>query len=157
MKMRSGAALLAAVLVSSTLTSCSVLGLQPESCVSWIDVSDPQMAYDEAEAVIIGTSSATGKTANLYGVNAAVHEIEISEVVKGDDLAGEPTVLVVSTPVTCTGGEIYPDGDPLDVEGELIMFLNRPESGGAWQLITPFDTVLPAEDNALLGVTSALN
>ena len=140
---------LAAVLLGSILTSCSVLAPQVGVCVSWIDVSDPQTAYDESEAVVIGTLEATKETVSLYGIQAAVHELTISEVVKGD-VEQTPTIRVASTPVTCTGGDTYPEGDPLDVEGEQIVFLNSPEPDGAWQLLTPYNAVLPAKADGTL-------
>ena len=141
--------LLAAALLGSTLTSCAALTPQAGQCVSWIDVSDPQTAYDEADAVVIGTLAATENTVNLYGVDAAVHELTITEVVKGEPEQAR-TLRVVSTPVTCTGDDIYPDGDPLDVEGEQIVFLNISKPGDTWQLITPNNAVLPVNADGTL-------
>ncbi|HEY0238207.1 MAG TPA: hypothetical protein VGC37_06145, partial [Friedmanniella sp.] len=73
----------------------------------------------------------------------AVHEVAVHEVLKGE-LPGPGQVPVASTPVTCTGGDdVYPDGDPLDVEGRVIVFLTTSESGDTWRTLTPTDGVLP--------------
>lgn len=83
----------------------------------------------------------------MYGSNAAVHDVEILQTLKGDL---SESVLVASTPETCTSGAPYPHGDPLDAEGTLILFLTTPASDGAWPTITPFDGVLPLSDDGSL-------
>ena len=119
-------------------TGCSS---EPQTCVDWIDVSDPQRAYDAADAVVVGSVEATGDTQRMYGVDAAVHALSVTEILKGDLAPG--TLEVASTPVTCTAGGIYPEGDPLEVTGDVIVFLRAPDEVKAWTLITPYDTVLP--------------
>jgi hypothetical protein len=52
--------------------------------------------------------------------------------------------------VTCSGDEIYPEGDPLATEGPVIVFLRASDGGEPWSLITPFDTVLPVPDDGSL-------
>jgi hypothetical protein len=64
-----------------------------------VDVSDPQLAFDEADAVIIGTPQPTGDTTQMYGVDAAVHELAVDEVIKGD-VGDEASLRIASTPVT---------------------------------------------------------
>lgn len=61
----------------------------------------------------------------------------------------------MSTPETCTGGGLYPGGDPLDPatglggeDGSVIVLLSDGE--GVLHLITPFQGVLtPARDGSL--------
>lgn len=130
------------VLMSTTSCAGDILGPTSESCVSWVDVADPQRAFDEADAVVIGTAQPTGDTTEMLGVDATVHELAVDDVIKGD-LGKQTSLRVASTPVTCSGGGSYPDGDPLVVAGPVIVFLHTPDGGEAWSLITPFDTVLP--------------
>ena len=84
-------------------------------------------------------------TRSMFGAEANVWSIEVGSVVKGDAEPGE-RLQVVSTPPTCSG-ETYPEGDPLDVEGEVRLYLKDaasfqlPGSGDGWALITPLDGV----------------
>lgn len=66
---------------------------------------------------------------------------------------------VASTPRTCEGDRIYPDGDPLDTDGSLRLYLvdsdfaiEGTETGLA--LITPFDGAAPAGSSAPEGSSS---
>lgn len=140
-----------ASLAAGTVVVSSCTAERPaheELCISWMDVSDPQVAYDEADAVVLGRSSATGTTAPMHGIQATVHEVEVEQVYKGDLTPG--TVRVASTPTSCTAKGGYPDGDPLETEGEVIVFLRTPGSGDVWSLITPSDAVLPAPEGGTL-------
>lgn len=123
------------------LSGCSSNEMTVGTCVSWADVSDPQDAFDSAEVVVVGTAEPSAKTASLYGVDAAVHTVNVTDVISGGLEPG--SIEVVSTPVTCTGDEVYPDGDPLDVDGEVIVFLGQGDIEGTWSLTGPRDTVLP--------------
>lgn len=107
-------------------------------CVSWSDLSDPQAAFDEADAVIIGRSSPSSALTSMFGVDAAVHEVEVLQVFKGEVAELE---LIASTPQTCTTGAPYPSGDPLDDPEDLLMFLTEPSDGTPWSTLTPFDGV----------------
>ncbi len=86
-------------------------------------------------------------TTTLFGTTVNVHSIDITEVLKGTGVAAGQALEVVSTPVTCTAGSIYPDGDPLDASGPLIVFLHRDADTGAWRTITPYLGVVPAPDD----------
>jgi len=130
------------------LSGCSSNEMTVGTCVSWVDVSDPQDAFDSAEVVVVGTAEPSEKTASVYGVDAAVHTVNVTNVISGDLEPG--SIEVVSTPVTCMGDEVYPDGDPLDVDGDVIVFLDQGDIEGAWSLITPFDTVLALPDDGSL-------
>lgn len=129
---------LAAVML---LSGCSHGQLATSTCVSWAEMSDPQDAYDAADIVVIGTVEPASVTAPMLGVDAAVHDVAVAEVLKGDPPPRE--IQVVSTPVTCMGDEVYPDGDPLDVDGDVIIFIAVGEADEAWNLISPSGAVLP--------------
>lgn len=140
--MRTVAAALVAVLVGGALSGCVT-----HTCVSWVDFETAQDVYDDAQLVVRGTDTGVVGVRGVFGVAAPVHRIEVLEVLGGSDPGA--TVDVASTPMTCMGdaGE-YPDGDPLDVEGEVILFLT--DADGGWRLITPFDGVLPMPDDGVL-------
>lgn len=122
-------------------------GVEAETCVSWADLSDPQVAFDEADAVIIGRSSASTEVTNMFGLDAAVHNVDVLQVLKGD-LAD--TEAVASTPETCTDGAPYPNGDPLDAEEDLILFLTKQDGDTPWSTMTPFDGAQPAPKDGSL-------
>ena len=136
-------------LVLLAMSGCSV-GPDGEEevhmCVSWSDLSDPQAAFDEADAVIIGRSSPAAEVTRMYGLDAAVHEVEVLQVFKGDVAEVE---LIASTPETCTGST-YPSGDPLDAEGDLLLFLTEPSDDTPWSTLTPFDGVRSAPGDGSL-------
>lgn len=77
-----------------------------------------------------------------------MHEVEVEEVLMGDLAPG--TVRVASTHTTCTAAGTYPDGDALERDGDVIVFLREPDGGDVWSLITPLDTVLPAPQDGTL-------
>lgn len=145
----------AAALASAVmLASCSAGGggfPRAEACVSWVDFQTPQDAYDDADVVLVGQSSPADGSVDMFGLAAAVHEIAIGGILKGE-LPDAGRVQVASTPVTCTGGDTYRDGDPLDTGGDLILFLREPgdDHGDVWHLITPFDGVFPVPDDGSL-------
>lgn len=134
-----------ALLLAASLTGC----ITQHTCVSWVDFETPQDAYDDALLVVRGVETEIVGVRDLYGVAAPIHRIQVTEVLGGEDPGA--TVDVASTPMTCMGDEVgeYPDGDPLEVEGEIILFLSRAEGGG-WRLITPFDGVLPVPGDGVL-------
>ena len=58
--------------------------------------------------------------------------------------------LIASTPETCTTGAPYPSGDPLDAQGDLLLFLTEPSDDTPWSTLTPFDGVRSAPDDGPL-------
>lgn len=125
----------AAAGVLTGLAAC-VPGSGSETCVSWASFPDDAARTEQADLVVDATVVEQAGTRSMFGVGS---------VVKGDAEPGE-RLEVVSTPPTCTG-EAYPDGDPLDVEGEVRLYLKDaasfqlPRSGDGWALITPLDGV----------------
>lgn len=135
------------LLAASGCASDPGRGVKAEACVSWADLSDPQAAFDEADAVIIGRSSASTTVTNMYGLDAAVHDVEVLQVLKGD-LAD--TEAIAATPETCTTGAPYPSGDPLNADEDLLLFLTQPAGGTPWSTVTPLDGAQPAPKDGSL-------
>lgn len=65
--------------------------------------------------------------------------MQIDEVLKGD--VSPETTRVTSMPITCTEGNQYPDGDPLDTNERIIVFAST--SNGEWFTLAPRDGTLP--------------
>lgn len=136
--------------VSVLVAGCGIVervggGQRAETCVSWVGFDTPADALDAA-AVAVRTEGPTPVvgTTDLFGVDARVHVVTVSEVLKGTDVGTGDEIEVASTPVTCTGGEVYPDGDPLDATEALIVLVHRAETGDVWRTITPGQGVVPA-------------
>lgn len=133
----------AALVATASLTGC----VRVEGCPGWVDFETPQDMYDGAQVVLLGRPTSDAGDRDVFGRPAAVHRVLVADVLKGELEAD--LVEVASTPVTCSGeNDAYPDGDPLDVEGEVILFLT--DSEGGWRLMTPFDGVLPIPDDGVL-------
>lgn len=151
------ASLALAALVAATTAGCATVGARTggteraETCVSWVWFETPADALDDAAVAVrtAGPLPVTG-TAELFGVDARVHTVRVTEVIKGTEVRTGDELEVASTPVTCTGGEDYPDGDPLDASGDLVLFLHRDETSGAWRTITPEHGVVTATVDGLV-------
>jgi hypothetical protein len=136
------------------LGGCALVGsggTQGATCVSWVWFESPADALTAAD-VVVRTDGAAGArgTVDAFGVAAAVHTIRVAGVLQGPGVEIGDQVDVVSTPVTCTGGGAYPDGDPLDAPGDLVLLLHRDEDLGAWRTLTPGQgAVPPAADGGL--------
>ena len=83
----------------------------------------------------------------MFGLDAAVHEVEVLQVFKGEVAEVE---LIASTPQTCTKGAPYPSGDPLDDREDLLLFLTEPSDDTPWSTLTPFDGVRSAPSDGTL-------
>jgi hypothetical protein len=138
-------ATLALVALASATTGCAVVGERFETCVSWVTFDTPADALADA-ALAVRTEGPTpvAGTAEVFGIDARVHTVTVAEVVTGAGVRAGDELEVISTPVTCTGGEVYPDGDPLDASGDLVLLLHRDDATGAWRTITPGQGVVPA-------------
>lgn len=135
--------------ISFGVTSCShgeFFGLTSETCVSWVDFDSAEAAFDDASVVVIGYATPTAITSEVLGIDARVYEVQIGEVLKGDVAPGE-IISVVSTPVTCTGGDPYSFGDPLDTSAEIVLLLNQPAGAEHLQPLTPLWGVIPLADD----------
>ena len=130
-----------AVLLAGVLgTGCGIIpGSGAETCVDWVWFQTPQAQYDQAEMVLIGRSVGSDGETSIYGYEATTHLIEVERVLKGDP--GDGSLRISSTPQTCTGGESYPEGDPLQTDKRVIIFATH--QGDEWFTMTPAQGVLP--------------
>lgn len=111
----------------------------PVACVDWVRFETPRDQYDNAGLVLIGKSVSQAGGTSIYGYSATTHLVEVEQVLKGNP--GDGNLHITSTPPTCTAGESYPDGDPLDTAERIIIFASK--QGSAWFTITPAQGVLP--------------
>lgn len=116
-------------------------------CVSWSDLADPQTAFNVADAVIIGRPVASSGAKLMFSVDATVHEVDVVQIFKGEI---DETVSIASTPETCTTGSPYPNGDPLETELEVLLFLTAPADDGIWSTVTPVDGVRSVPEDGSL-------
>lgn len=130
------------VLASIGLAGCDLLPTA-QTCVSWVAHETPQEAFDAAGLVVVGRVAPAHTTRSVFGYRTAVHEVTVAQVLKGDAEVKE-RLEVASTPITCMGDEVYPEGDPLDVAGDVVLFVTDTEATGEWRLLTPFEGVLAA-------------
>jgi hypothetical protein len=143
------------------------------ACVDWMRFVDPAEAASAAGAVLVGTVVERDGTADLYGVEAHRWLFDVEQVLERPDseipgweppeelaIAPGERISVVSTPETCGGRDsAYPAGDPLDPAtdpGPVIVLLSGSTEDGStdsevgFQLITPFQGVVPPEDDGTL-------
>lgn len=118
-------------------------GSAVSSCVDWATFPDDAARTEQADLVVDATVVDQAGTRSMFGEKTNVWSIEVGSVVKGEAAPGE-RIEVASTPLTCSG-EAYPEGDPLDVEGEVRLYLKDAGAfqiagtGDGWALITPLD------------------
>jgi FlaG/FlaF family flagellin (archaellin) len=121
----------------------AVVESQAESCVSWVSYETPADAMADAVVVVRTEGPMTAvATTELFGAEANVLLVPVHHVHKGTDVSVGQDLEVTSTPVTCSGGEVYPEGDPLDATGTLILFLFWDEALPGWRTITPLQGVV---------------
>lgn len=145
MSARARSAWLVSILIAPVLlTGCTT----SVSCAGWHHFETPADLAKDARLVVIGESEDTGETVQLMGVQAAVHEITVAEVLKGE--LDEQTIRVASTPDACSGveGTYYPQGDPLAVDGPAEFFIVFFD--GVWRSPTPFQGAIPIPDDGNL-------
>lgn len=127
-------------------TSSLVPSAGPFACVDWVRFETPQRQYDKAGLVLIGKPVSRAGETRIYGHKATTHLVEVEQVLKGDP--GDGNLRISSMPPTCTGGESYPDGDPLDPNQRVIIFATM--QGGDWFTMTPAQGVLPFQQGTEL-------
>jgi hypothetical protein len=142
----SGAA--AVVAVSTVLTGCVPAG-EAQTCVSWVPHATPVEAARDNLAVR-GTVVGPAGTLRAWGTEANRWDVEVEAVLAGTGPEPGERITVVSTPQTCQAhGETYPDGDPLDVDGTVVVILHDDADHGL-RTVTPFDGVVaPRPDGGL--------
>ncbi|RXR25822.1 hypothetical protein EQW78_11465 [Oerskovia turbata] len=135
----------AAAGVLTVLLAACVAGTGSETCVSWASFADDAARTEQADLVVDATVVEQAGTRSMFGAEANVWSVDVGSVAKGDAEPGE-RLEVVSTPPTCSSAT-YPEGDPLDADGEVRLYLkdaesfHLPGSGDGWALITPLDGV----------------
>lgn len=125
-------------MAATALVGCSPL-ISSGACVDWVLYDTPTDAATEADAVVIGSVIGPAGTATEFGLEANVWRVAATTWVQG---RGGSEIEVVSAPRTCENGAPYPDGDPLDVSTDVLLFLRA--DGDRWMTITPYQAVLPA-------------
>jgi hypothetical protein len=136
--------------LSTALAALSALGAtaalsgcfpseESAACADWAHYDSPADAAEDADAVAFGTVVDQAGTTELYGYVVHVWVVEVDEWLQG---TGDTTIEVVSTPRTCETGSPYPDGDPLDGAGDVLLLLTA--DGDRWQSLTGFQGVVPA-------------
>lgn len=138
---------LAALVGALGLGGCASSG--SESCISWAPFDDEHTRSEAADVVIDAVVHDRVAEREMFGIRATVWSVEVTAALKGEVGAGD-RLEVASTPVTCAD-ETYPDGDPLDTDGLVRLFLTDSDFGidatdSGLALITPFDGVRPADD-----------
>ncbi|WP_405954924.1 hypothetical protein [Streptomyces phaeochromogenes] len=144
--------LLLTPLLAAGLVACSsASGTEGEECRDWPAYATPEEALEQADYVI--TADIVKRVGNETVFDTEAHAYSVSTkglpVLKGDDL-GHTDLKVISTPQQCSGGDAYPDGDPLSEKQRVILFLTREGSEGLWRTITPEHGVLPASGSDTL-------
>jgi hypothetical protein len=134
--------------VRGAVVAVGILGLtgcapgSSETCVSWAFFDTPADAAQDAALVVRGQVVDRASTVELWGAEATTWDVEVAEVLAGDGAVAGEVVRVISAPQTCRGdGDVYPGGDPLDVEGEVVVILDGDDAG--LRTITPFEGVVP--------------
>ncbi|WP_314254240.1 hypothetical protein [Streptomyces sp. DSM 40907] len=136
--------LLVPLLLGGLMACSSASGAEGDACPEWPVYSNPQEALKDADYVV--TADVTERVGNeaVFGTEAHAYSVSIKglPVLKGDDI-GYSNLKVISTPQKCSGGDPYPDGDPLREGQRVILFLTREDPKGTWRTITPDHGVLP--------------
>ena len=91
--------------------------------------------------VVVSSSVRADGSEVMLGVDATAYDVRVAEVEKGSVAPGTE-IRVISTPDSC-GATFYPEGDQLDREGPLRLYLIE-DDDGAFLTLSPFDGVEPA-------------
>jgi hypothetical protein len=137
------------VIATALLGLPFVAGCTTESsitCFDWVDYASPEATAADADLVIIGTVTGSTESVTFSGSPATAHELTVERVLKGE--LSEETILVTSTPETCTSNGPYPTGDPMDSVARIELFLHSED--GTWRTITPRDGAVVVPDGGPL-------
>ncbi|WP_461474474.1 hypothetical protein [Microbacterium sp. HJ5] len=129
--------------LATVLSGCVAVPPTSSTCVDWVWFDTPDAAAADADRVAIGTVDRLAGTRERYGETANVWRVSVSEWIVGN---GEKAIEVVSSPRTCESGSPYPYGDPLDTDGEVMLFL-RDSGQGVADTITGLQGVIPAPES----------
>ncbi|WP_277210249.1 hypothetical protein [Isoptericola croceus] len=135
----------AAWVVASVLAAAAACTADDGSqvCFDWAVHDTPAQAAQDALVVRGAVTGAAGE-GTAWGVRATRWDVAVEEVLAGEGVEAGQQVTVLSSPETCNGGRgPYPAGDPLDVDGEVIVILHDDAELGL-RTVTPFDGVVAA-------------
>jgi hypothetical protein len=140
------------VTVSVMGTGCSFLGpTRGDACVDWVRFADRQDQFTQAALVAVGKLVRPDGETSIYGYTAQTHLVEIETIYKGT--AEQDAVRISSMPQTCSGGESYPKGDPLDTNQRVLIFAIQQDH--KWFTMTPEQGVIPFEQGTPLPFKSS--
>lgn len=117
--------------------------VQTSGCPGWAYSGSAEARYEAAEAVITTLSPRASGTQEVFDVAASAYMVTVDETEKGSPIAGE-TLRVASTPDSCSGTNLYPDGDPMDTNQPLRLYLSS--GNGFWATLTPLEGAEPIEE-----------
>ncbi|WP_146085359.1 hypothetical protein [Rathayibacter sp. AY1G1] len=117
--------------------------VQTSGCPGWAYFGSAEARYEVAEAVITTASTRASGTQSVFSVAASAYMVTVDETEKGPFIAGE-TIRVVSMPDACSGTDLYPDGDPMDTDQPLRLYLRS--GNGFWATLTPLEGAEPIEE-----------
>ncbi|MEE6272269.1 hypothetical protein V2J56_02775 [Georgenia sp. MJ206] len=117
-----------------------------ETCVSWAEFPDARARSDASTIVVEAIAHERVGERSMFGAQASVWDVEVTAARKGDVEVGD-RLEVASTPVTCSAAT-YPEGDPLDTDVGLVLYLDDTDfavegTERGLALITPLDGVQP--------------
>ena len=138
----------AASVLALTLAIPAGLGLAgcTTRCGDWVDVSDPQFAYDSADLVVVGQPRDPDGGFSIFGDSSDTWTVDVTDVLKGDLAVSGTTIRVDSLADDCAS-QPYPEGDQMAVDGDAIIFLR---DTGRFETLTPYGLVLPFDQGAVL-------
>lgn len=130
------------VAASLGLAGCSSFGVPASGvCIDWVYFDTPADAAGEADAVIVGTVDSQAGSTAYQGLRATTWSVSVDRWIKGGD--GSGAIVVTSLPRSC--GDTDDSMADAVGAGPVVLFLRDRES--AWEILTPFQGVLPAERN----------
>lgn len=121
------------------LSGCAQPVIESSACVDWVLFDSPADAAAEADGLVTGHVVQRSSPIRQYGVDVNVWTVEVDSWVIG---SGDDEIHVASSPRTCESGSPYPDGDPLDTDEDVMIFIQ--ELDGRMQTLTGFQGVIPA-------------
>lgn len=114
MKPKKTVATVFAAALMLTMSACEQEQERVETCVDWVPLGSHEENMEAAELVVEADVVRQVEDRQMFGVDAHQWELEIEEVLKGEELFSEGDQLVIgSTPQTCQEG-VYLYGDPVE-------------------------------------------
>jgi hypothetical protein len=135
-----------AIVLTAALAGCSALPFAPfgttQECVSWVDLDSQQMMADSAQVIVVGRVIEQVGEADLLGGIARVYRFAVDE--SSDDTLVGTDIEIASRSDGCST-DPYGQGDPLDTDERIAVFLSSDEQWSGLATLTPFDGIVPAD------------